>query len=663
MRQGFIKVAALTPKVTVADTQANRKEICRLMDEAEAKGAKILVFPELCITGYTCGDLFYQQVLLREAKKELLAIAKYTQRKDYLAFVGLPLEYNGKLYNVAAAVTQGKVLGLVPKTHIPNYNEFYERRHFAPGMKQPVPVALDEDTVVPMGTRVLFQCRQMPELKIGAEICEDVWAPNPPGVEHALAGATLLVNLSASDETTGKDMYRKSLVTGQSGRLICGYVYCSAGDGESTQDVVYSGHNLIAENGTLLAESRRFCNESIYTELDMVRLNEERRRMSTFMTSDESYINVEFSLKEEKTELTRFVDPAPFVPGNKADREKRCEEIFMIQAMGLKKRLEHTHAATAVVGISGGLDSTLALLVMVKAFDLIGKDHKDIVAVTMPGFGTTDRTYDNAVSLIKSLGATFREVSIVDSVRVHFKDIGQDEAVHDVTYENGQARERTQILMDIANKSGGMVIGTGDMSELALGWATYNGDHMSMYGVNASVPKTLVRHLVCYYADTCADETLQKVLYDVLDTPVSPELLPPEDGKISQKTEDIVGPYELHDFFLYYILRFGCTPKKIYRLANYAFAGTYDTETIQKWLKTFYRRFFSQQFKRSCLPDGPKVGTVAVSPRGDLRMPSDASARIWMEEVEHLDDEEQSKSQGILGGSWEEFAARMKAGE
>ena len=663
MRQGFIKVAALTPKVTVADTQANRKEICRLMDEAEAKGAKILVFPELCITGYTCGDLFYQQVLLREAKKELLAIAKYTQRKDYLAFVGLPLEYNGKLYNVAAAVTQGKVLGLVPKTHIPNYNEFYERRHFAPGMKQPVPVALDEDTVVPMGTRVLFQCRQMPELKIGAEICEDVWAPNPPGVEHALAGATLLVNLSASDETTGKDMYRKSLVTGQSGRLICGYVYCSAGDGESTQDVVYSGHNLIAENGTLLAESRRFCNESIYTELDMVRLNEERRRMSTFMTSDESYINVEFSLKEEKTELTRFVDPAPFVPGNKADREKRCEEIFMIQAMGLKKRLEHTHAATAVVGISGGLDSTLALLVMVKAFDLIGKDHKDIVAVTMPGFGTTDRTYDNAVSLIKSLGATFREVSIVDSVRVHFKDIGQDEAVHDVTYENGQARERTQILMDIANKSGGMVIGTGDMSELALGWATYNGDHMSMYGVNASVPKTLVRHLVCYYADTCADETLQKVLYDVLDTPVSPELLPPEDGKISQKTEDIVGPYELHDFFLYYILRFGCTPKKIYRLANYAFAGTYDTETIQKWLKTFYRRFFSQQFKRSCLPDGPKVGTVAVSPRGDLRMPSDASARIWMEELEHLDDEEQSKSQGILGGSWEEFAALMKAGE
>ena len=659
MRQGFIKVAALTPKVKVADTTYNREQICMLIDEAQEKSAKILVFPELCITGYTCGDLFYQELLLREAKKELLAIAKYTERKDCLVFVGLPLEHQGKLYNVAAAIAQGKVLGLVPKTHIPNYNEFYERRHFVSGMKQPVPVALDEDIIVPMGTQILFQCRQMPALKIAAEICEDVWAPNPPGVDHALAGATVLVNLSASDETTGKDIYRKSLVTGQSGRLICGYIYCSAGDGESTQDVVYSGHNLIAENGSLLAESRRFCNESIYTELDIARLNEERRRMSTFPASNETYINIEFSLKEEQTELTRFVDPAPFVPGNKADREKRCEEIFMIQAMGLKKRLEHTNAATAVVGISGGLDSTLALLVMVKAFDLLNRDHKDIVAVTMPGFGTTDRTYDNAVSLIKSLGATFREVSIVDSVRTHFRDIGQDEAVHDVTYENGQARERTQILMDIANKSGGMVIGTGDMSELALGWATYNGDHMSMYGVNASVPKTLVRHLVRYYADTCGDETLQKVLYDVLDTPVSPELLPPEDGKISQKTEDIVGPYELHDFFLYYILRFGCTPKKIYRLAKYAFDGTYDTETIQKWLKTFYRRFFSQQFKRSCLPDGPKVGTVAVSPRGDLRMPSDASARIWMEELDHLDDEPKQAAGGFLDGSWEAFAAQM----
>lgn len=638
MRQGFIKVAALTPKVTVADTQANRKEICRLMDEAEAKGAKILVFPELCITGYTCGDLFYQQVLLREAKKELLAIAKYTQRKDYLAFVGLPLEYNGKLYNVAAAVTQGKVLGLVPKTHIPNYNEFYERRHFAPGMKQPVPVALDEDTVVPMGTRVLFQCRQMPELKIGAEICEDVWAPNPPGVEHALAGATLLVNLSASDETTGKDIYRRELVAGQSARLLCGYIYASAGDGESTQDVVYSGHNIIAENGVVLAESERFTNETVYSEIDMERLVSERRRMSTFAAGSrsEDYLRFSFFIDKSDTTLSRFVDPAPFVPGNKGKRDKRCEEILAIQSMGLKKRLEHTRCKCAVVGISGGLDSTLALLVTVQAFDRLKLPREQIYAVTMPGFGTTDRTYENALSLIRCLGAKLIEVDIKEAVRIHFRDIGQDESVHDVTYENGQARERTQILMDIANKNNGMVIGTGDMSELALGWATYNGDHMSMYGVNASVPKTLVRHLVHYYADTCGNKELSTVLYDVLDTPVSPELLPPENGKIAQKTEDIVGPYELHDFYLYYVMRFGFAPAKIYRLAQVAFEGQYDNAVILKWLKTFYRRFFSQQFKRSCLPDGPKVGTVAVSPRGDLRMPSDASVRIWMDEIEHL---------------------------
>ena len=624
MRQGFIKVAALTPKVKVADTTYNREQICMLIDEAQEKSAKILVFPELCITGYTCGDLFYQELLLREAKKELLAIAKYTERKDCLVFVGLPLEHQGKLYNVAAAIAQGKVLGLVPKTHIPNYNEFYERRHFVSGMKQPVPVALDEDIIVPMGTQILFQCRQMPALKIAAEICEDVWAPNPPGVDHALAGATVLVNLSASDETTGKDIYRKSLVTGQSGRLICGYIYCSAGDGESTQDVVYSGHNLIAENGSLLAESRRFCNESIYTELDIARLNEERRRMSTFPASNETYINIEFSLKEEQTELTRFVDPAPFVPGNKADREKRCEEIFMIQAMGLKKRLEHTNAATAVVGISGGLDSTLALLVMVKAFDLLNRDHKDIVAVTMPGFGTTDRTYDNAVSLIKSLGATFREVSIVDSVRTHFRDIGQDEAVHDVTYENGQARERTQILMDIANKSGGMVIGTGDMSELALGWATYNGDHMSMYAVNVSVPKTLVKYLVRAYAEL--HPAVHDTLESICDTIISPELLPPDaEGNIAQSTEATIGKYDLHDFFLYHFVRNGFTKEKIQKLAEIAFADKNVTkEEIASTLDNFFRRFYAQQFKRSCLPDGPKVGTVSLSPRGDWRMPSDA---------------------------------------
>ncbi|MCD7982513.1 MAG: NAD(+) synthase [Clostridiales bacterium] len=659
MKHGFIRVAALTPKVKVADPKYNQERICELIDTAREAGAQVMVFPELCITGYTCGDLFYQEILLSEAKEALIDIASHTEKTDAILFVGLPLEYNGKLYNVAAVVCGGSILGLIPKTHIPNYNEFYERRHFAEGMKEPVPVRLDDDYIVPMGTQILFGCRQMPGLKIGVEICEDLWAPDPPGIAHAMAGATLLVNLSASDETTGKDLYRRALVSGQSARLICGYVYASAGDGESTQDVVYSGHNLIAENGTVLAESERFANESIYSEIDIQRLTEERRRMSTYGTADTAYLNAEFSLHEKRTKLTRFVDPAPFVPGKKEDRDKRCKEIFLIQAMGLKKRLEHTNCQTAVIGISGGLDSTLALLVTVKAFDLLGRDRGGIIAVTMPGFGTTDRTHENAVSLIRSLGAAFREVDIADAVRTHFRDIGQDENVHDVTYENGQARERTQILMDIANKLGGMVIGTGDMSELALGWATYNGDHMSMYGVNVSVPKTLVRHLVRWYADSCGEEELKGVLLDVLDTPVSPELLPPEEGKISQKTEDIVGPYELHDFFLYYVLRFGCTPKKIYRLAKYAFAGTYEKEEIRKWLTTFYRRFFSQQFKRSCLPDGPKVGTVAVSPRGDLRMPSDACARIWMDELERLqEDDEAEKGQDDMLDS---FDKRMDA--
>ncbi len=659
MKHGFIRVAALTPKVKVADPKYNKERICELIDTAGEAGAQVMVFPELCITGYTCGDLFYQELLLAEAKEALVDIASYTEKKDAIIFAGLPLEYNGKLYNVAAVVSGGSILGLIPKTHIPNYNEFYERRHFAEGMKEPVPVRLDDDHIVPMGTQMLFGCRQMPGLKIGVEICEDLWAPNPPGIAHAMAGATLIVNLSASDETTGKDLYRRALVSGQSARLICGYVYASAGDGESTQDVVYSGHNLIAENGTVLAESERFANECIYSEIDIQRLMEERRRMSTYGTTDTAYLNAEFNLHEKLTKLTRFVDPAPFVPGKKEDRDKRCEEIFLIQAMGLKKRLEHTNCPTAVGGISGGLDSTLALLVTVKAFDLLERDRSGIIAVTMPGFGTTERTHENAVSLIRSLGATFREVDIADAVRTHFRDIGQDENVHDITYENGQARERTQILMDIANKLGGMVIGTGDMSELALGWATYNGDHMSMYGVNVSVPKTLVRHLVRWYADSCGEEELKGVLLDVLDTPVSPELLPPEEGRISQKTEDIVGPYELHDFFLYYVLRFGCPPKKVYRLAKYAFAGTYEKDEIRKWLATFYRRFFSQQFKRSCLPDGPKVGTVAISPRGDLRMPSDAGARIWMDEIERLqeEDEKETETDGAAKSVEERLAA------
>ena len=635
MRHGFVKVAALTPKIKVADTAYNADVICDAIAQAAAGGAKVIVLPELCLTSYSCSDLFLQEKLLSGAMEGLKKIASFTSFIDALIFVGMPLEYRGKLYNVAAVLNYGKVLGFVPKSYIPNYNEFYEARHFAAAMQDVVEVEFDGNAV-PMGTRLLFSCDSMPGLCIAAEICEDLWGPEPPSIRHARNGATVIVNLSASNETTGKDSYRRDLVKGQSARLLCGYVYASAGDGESTQDLVYSGHNIIAENGHILTESPRFTNDTIFPEIDVNRLLHERRRMTTFVIRDDGYVQVDFSLNMEETTLTRFVDPMPFVPGSAKDRKKRCDEIFKIQAMGLKKRLEHTGCKTAVVGISGGLDSTLALLVTVQAFDMLGMDHSGIKAVTMPGFGTTDRTYDNAVSLIHSLGADFMEVDIKESVRLHFRDIGQDETVHDVTYENGQARERTQILMDVANKAGGMVIGTGDLSELALGWATYNGDHMSMYAVNASVPKTLVRHLVHYYADTCGDEALQRVLYDVLDTPVSPELLPPEDGVISQKTEDIVGPYELHDFYLYNMLRQGFAPEKVYRLAKVAFAGTYDDATILKWLKTFYRRFFAQQFKRSCLPDGPKVGSVAVSPRGDLRMPSDACATLWLSELENL---------------------------
>ena len=635
MKDGFIKVAAVTPKIRVADTQYNGELIRKLMEETVENGAKVVVFPELCITGYTCGDLFWQDKLIKSAEKELMKIADASESLDGIFFVGLPFAAGGKLYNVAAAISGGEVLGFVPKSYLPNYNEFYEARHFESGINVCKTVKLMNGQEVELDTDLLFVCEQFPKLSIGVEICEDLWTPNPPSISHAIAGANVIVNLSASDEITGKDIYRKDLITGQSARILCGYIYASAGDGESTQDVVYSGHNIIAENGRLLAESKRFTNETIYSELDLERLDTERRRMSTFHEED-THTKVSFELRMEETELTRFVDPAPFVPGRKEDREKRCDEILMIQAMGLKKRLEHTHCKSAVIGISGGLDSTLALLVTVRAFDLLGLNHSNIAAVTMPGFGTTDRTYDNAVNLIKSLGAEFIEVDIRNAVNVHFEDIGQDPSVHDVTYENGQARERTQILMDLANKKNGMVIGTGDLSELALGWATYNGDHMSMYAVNASVPKTLVRHLVRFYADTCGNELLTATLYDVLDTPVSPELLPPEDGQISQKTEDLVGPYELHDFFLYNMLRCGYAPAKVYRLAKIAFADTYEDAFILKWLKTFYRRFFPQQFKRSCLPDGPKVGTVAVSPRGDLRMPSDACGRIWMDELEEI---------------------------
>lgn len=634
MKDGFIKVAALTPKVEVANPAHNKQVIIEKIEEAYKQHAVIAVFPELCVTGYTCGDLFLAETLLSDAKAALLEIASETKGKNMLVFGGVPIAWKGRLYNTAAVMGNGKLLGLVPKMKIPNYSEFYEARYFTPGMEEAIPVALTENITVPMGSHLLFSPDSMPELKIGVEICEDLWNPNPPSISHALAGANVIVNLSASDEVTGKDCYRKNLVEGQSARLICGYIYSSAGEGESTQDVVYSAHNMIAENGVMLAEAERFKNQSVYGEIDIGRLEGQRRRMTTFMGDTDSYQEIIFHMEKEETKLTRFVDAMPFVPGKEEERRKRCEEILSIQSMGLKKRLGHTRCSHAVIGISGGLDSTLALLVTVRAFDMLNLDRKGIIAVTMPGFGTTDRTYDNAVNLIRCLGTDFREVDIKEAVQVHFRDIGQKEDVHDVTYENGQARERTQILMDIANKENGMVVGTGDMSELALGWATYNGDHMSMYGVNSSVPKTLVRHLVRYFADTCDNGELEKILLDVLDTPVSPELLPPEDGKISQKTEDIVGPYELHDFFLYHMLRSGFGPEKIFRLAVYAFdaekEGRYGKETILKWLKVFVKRFFSQQFKRSCLPDGPKVGTVAVSPRGDLRMPSDASADAWL---------------------------------
>ena len=637
MQQGFVKVAAVTPDIRVADPVYNRESVLEKIKEAAENGAVVIVCPELCLTGYTCNDLFLQEILLREAKEALLWLMEQTRDLNALIFVGLPFEHLGKLYNVAATINRGRLLGLVPKTHLPNYGEFYEKRHFTRGMEQPVPVSVTKDVQTCMGTQLIFECEEYPTLRVAAEICEDLWAPDPASTCHALAGANLIVNLSASDETTGKDIYRRDLVKSQSARLLCGYVYSSAGEGESTQDIVFSGHNVIAENGTLLAESARFTNEITYAEVDVERMSAERRRMTTFESRGQmDYCYLGFSLDVKETELSRHIDPTPFVPSDMYDREKRCEEILAIQSMGLKKRLAHTGCQNAVVGISGGLDSTLALLVTVRAFDALGIPREKITAVTMPGFGTTDRTYDNAVGMIRCLGATFREISIVPAVNQHFADIGHDASVHDVTYENCQARERTQILMDIANKSGGMVIGTGDMSELALGWATYNGDHMSMYGVNCSVPKTLVRHLVRYYADTCGDTRLAEVLYDVLDTPVSPELLPPEDGKISQKTEDLVGPYELHDFYLYQVLRYGFSPAKVYRLAKRAFAGSYDDATILKWLKTFYKRFFSQQFKRSCIPDGPKVGTIALSPRGDLRMPSDASVNVWMREIEAL---------------------------
>ena len=640
MKDGFIKVAAVTPGVRVADPVYNAEKVREGIDSAMVEGAKLIVFPELVISGYTCGDLLLQHTLIDACKRELKGIADYTSGLDVLVFVGLPYYFRDKLYSVAAVLHRGLCLAMIPKAFIPNYSEFYEARYFTPGNSS----VLSTDffgNAIPFGTNIILENGEsLPELKVACEICEDAWVPAPPSILHAMAGANVIVNLSASDELVGKDAYRRQLVSQASGSRVTAYIYASAGDGESTQDLVFGGHDIIAENGQILAESKLFSTGVITADLDIERLVFERRRRNTFTENVyDDYIRIPFLINDTKVDIKRYIAPLPFVPSDDRERNARCEEIADIQSLGLAKRLGHTGLRDAIIGLSGGLDSTLALLVTVRAFDRLGYDRTGIHAVTMPGFGTTDRTYDNAVKLAETLGCHLLEVDIKKSVTQHMADIGADINVHDVTYENAQARERTQILMDLSNSLSGLVIGTGDMSELALGWATYNGDHMSMYGVNAGVPKTLVRHLVSYFADEAmqsGSSGLSEVLRDILDTPVSPELLPPENGKISQKTEDIVGPYELHDFFLYYMLRFGFSPSKIYRLACIAHAGEYDNNIMLKWMKVFYKRFFSQQFKRSCLPDGPKVGTVAVSPRGDLRMPSDASAGIWMKEIEEI---------------------------
>ena len=640
MKDGFVKVAAVTPKIRVADPKYNAEKVIEGIDSAVVEGAKIIVFPELVLSGYTCGDLLLQHTLIDACKNELKKVAEYTDDLDVLVFVGLPYCFRNKLYSVAAVLHRGLCIAMIPKSYIPNYSEFYEERYFASGNS----AVLSTDffgTEIPFGTNIILENGEsMPALKVACEICEDAWVPAPPSILHAMAGANVIVNLSASDELVGKDSYRRQLISQASGSRIAAYVYASAGDGESSQDLVFGGHDIIAENGQILAESKLFTTGVITAVIDIERLTSERQRRNTFTENVyDDHVHIPFLINEAKVDINRYFAPLPFVPYDDGERRERCEGIADIQSIGLAKRLEHTGLHNAIIGLSGGLDSTLALMVTVRAFDRLEYDRSGIHAVTMPGFGTTDRTYDNAVKLAKTLGCDLLEVDIKPSVTQHMSDIKADINVHDVTYENAQARERTQILMDLSNSLSGLVIGTGDMSELALGWATYNGDHMSMYGVNAGVPKTLVRHLVSYFADEAEQSDkaeLGAVLRDILDTPVSPELLPPKDGRISQKTEDIVGPYELHDFFLYYMLRFGFSPSKIYRLACLAHDGGYDPETILKWLKVFYRRFFSQQFKRSCLPDGPKVGTVAVSPRGDLRMPSDASASLWLEEVEAI---------------------------
>lgn len=639
MKYGFIRTAAATPKLKVADCIYNANEIIKTAKTAYENHTELIVFPELSVTGYTCGDLFSQRRLLTSALDAVDKIKKALSSMDMLVVVGLPYAYGGCLYNCGAVLYKGTTLALVPKSFLPNYNEFYEMRWFKEALDETVLVDFLGDEVA-FGTNIVIRSAYMPEFSVAVEICEDLWSVIPPSLSHALAGASIIANPSAGNEITGKDIYRKALVEGQSARIIGGYVYACAGEGESTTDVVYSGHNIICENGITLGESKRFENGIVYGDIDVYRLATERQRNTSFRSDDSDYTIVEIDFKPSDNDINRFIDPSPFVPKDKAKREKRCEEIINIQAYGLKKRIEHIGCKNVVIGISGGLDSTQALIVTARAFELLGMDKKGIIAVTMPCFGTTDRTYNNAVSLVEKLGATLVEVNIKKAVMQHFEDIDHNPEIHDLTYENSQARERTMILMNMASKYKGFVVGTGDLSELALGWATYNGDHMSMYGVNCSIPKTLIRYLISYVADTEEDLELKAILEDILDTPVSPELLPPDEkGEIAQITEDVVGPYELHDFFLYNMMRCGFEPDKIFYIAQIAFEGKYNRATLYKWLRNFYWRFFSQQFKRSCLPDGPKVGSVSLSPRGDWRMPSDGSVAVWMEVLDKIKEE------------------------
>ncbi len=636
MKDGFISAASGAPKLRLADCAYNAEQTFRIMRAAEAAGVKVLVLPELGLTGYTCGDLFAQEALLSAAVEALGTVLEATRNLEVVTAVGLPLRVENELYNCAAIIQKGRILGLVPKTHLPNYGEFYEKRWFAPAPEGTASISILGQEDVPFGAGLLFRCDSVPDLILGFEICEDLWSPDSPSIQMAQAGATIIGNLSASNEVLGKDAYRRQLVTMQSAKLLCGYVYASSGAGESTADLVFGAHQIIAENGTILAE-RRFEGGLLASEIDVSKLASERRRTQSLGNPPQTKpCTVGFGLTVSPTKLTRYVSPQPFVPENREDRDARCQEILLLASLGLKQRLEHRGAKCAVVGLSGGLDSTLAVLITGLAMKLLNRPMTDIIAVTMPCFGTTSRTKNNAVILAERLGATLRTMDISNSVRSHFRDIGHDLETTDLTYENAQARERTQVLMDIANAGGGLVIGTGDLSELALGWCTYNGDHMSMYGVNASIPKTLVRHLVGYLANDGEKQNLHDVLEDILDTPVSPELLPAVQGEISQRTEDLVGPYELHDFFLYYVLRWGFSPRKIDRLAQYALGRKYSHDVIRKWLKVFYRRFFTQQFKRDCVPNGPKIGTVAMSPRGDWRMPSDAHRVLWEAEIEGL---------------------------